>query len=158
MAERRVGETNLQKMLTKTDAELEFILRDASIAALAMRGVSTDAESKYLDQANDASTEMGRRRRTRVDKIARLLSGDAQKEARCPKPPAVVAFGSHMMHERIERRLSDDVQRYDDLLSQAEQTMGVDGAVLETLHVVIGQLQRSEQEVKRLLETSERAR
>ena len=45
----------------KTDAELEFIVKDAREAALAMRGVNEQAELKYLDQINDAFTVMGYR-------------------------------------------------------------------------------------------------
>lgn len=47
---------------TKTEAELRFIIKDAAEAAEAMRGVSEQAEAKYLDQVNDASTELYRRR------------------------------------------------------------------------------------------------
>lgn len=46
----------------KTIAELEYIRKDAHEAALAMRGVDAKAESKYLDQVNDACTELCRRR------------------------------------------------------------------------------------------------
>ena len=41
---------------SKTDAELTFIGKDAHKAAQAMRGHNTDAENKYMDQANDAAT------------------------------------------------------------------------------------------------------
>lgn len=41
---------------SKTDAELAFIGKDAHKAAQAMRGHNTDAENKYMDQANDAAT------------------------------------------------------------------------------------------------------
>lgn len=40
----------------KTDDELRYIIKDASEAARAMRGVNPASESKYLDQVNDAST------------------------------------------------------------------------------------------------------
>lgn len=46
----------------KTDAELLYIARDAKEAAEAMKGHSPIAESKYLDQLNDAATELHRRR------------------------------------------------------------------------------------------------
>jgi hypothetical protein len=46
----------------KTDAELHYIMRDAKEAADAMRGHSPEAECKYLDQLNDAATELYRRR------------------------------------------------------------------------------------------------
>jgi hypothetical protein len=48
---------------TKSDAALLYIIRDASEAAVAMRGVSYQAECKYLDQANDACSIMNARRR-----------------------------------------------------------------------------------------------
>lgn len=40
----------------KSDAELHYIIKDASEAAKAMKGHSPKAEEKYLDQVNDAST------------------------------------------------------------------------------------------------------
>ena len=46
----------------KTDAQLQFIIKDAAEAAEAMRGWNDPAECKYLDQVNDASTELHRRR------------------------------------------------------------------------------------------------
>ena len=46
----------------KTNAELQFIIKDAAEAAEAMRGWNDPAECKYLDQVNDASTELYRRR------------------------------------------------------------------------------------------------
>jgi hypothetical protein len=49
-------------MRTKTTPQLEFIIKDAQEAALAMRGVNEAAEKKYLDQINDATTELNRRR------------------------------------------------------------------------------------------------
>jgi hypothetical protein len=47
---------------TKTDAELQYIAKDAAEAAKCMQGFDTKAEAKYLDQVNDACTEMHRRR------------------------------------------------------------------------------------------------
>lgn len=41
----------------KTEAELLYIIADAGLAADAMRGHDTVAETKYLDQINDACTE-----------------------------------------------------------------------------------------------------
>lgn len=40
----------------KTDAELRYIISDAGEAAKAMRDHNPQAESKYLDQVNDACT------------------------------------------------------------------------------------------------------
>jgi len=48
---------------TKSIGELEFIVRDAGEAALAMRGHDEKAECKYLDQVNDACTVLYERRR-----------------------------------------------------------------------------------------------
>ena len=45
----------------KSDAELRYILKDAGEAAQAMRGIDRNAECKYLDQVNDACTELHRR-------------------------------------------------------------------------------------------------
>ena len=47
----------------KTDAELHYILRDASEAAQHMKGLDPQAEAKYLEQVCDASTVLGCRRR-----------------------------------------------------------------------------------------------
>jgi predicted transcriptional regulator len=52
----------LDEYATKTDEELRYIIKDASEAALAMRGHSPASEEKYLDQVNDASTILYRRR------------------------------------------------------------------------------------------------
>lgn len=46
----------------KTLYELHYIIKDAHEAALAMRGVDEKAELKYLDQLNDAVTEMHSRK------------------------------------------------------------------------------------------------
>ena len=40
----------------KTDAQLEYIAKDAHKAAEAMKNHNTDAENKYRDQANDSAT------------------------------------------------------------------------------------------------------
>lgn len=45
----------------KSEAELRYIVKDAGLAAIAMRSVDARAESKYLDQVNDACTELYRR-------------------------------------------------------------------------------------------------
>ena len=49
-------------MKTKTYAQLQYIIKDASEAAKAMQGHDPKAEAKYLDQVNDAATELARRR------------------------------------------------------------------------------------------------
>ena len=46
----------------KTDAELRYIIKDASVAAMAMRGMDRAAEDKYCDQVNDAATVLYYRR------------------------------------------------------------------------------------------------
>lgn len=45
----------------KTDAELQFIVKDAREAGEAVRGHDVTAENKYADQVNDALTVMGYR-------------------------------------------------------------------------------------------------
>jgi hypothetical protein len=52
----------------KTDAELAYIIKDASEAARAMQGVDAQAELKYLDQVNDACTEKHRREQSNKGK------------------------------------------------------------------------------------------
>ena len=47
----------------KSEAELRYIIKDAGEAAQAMRGMDYRAECKYLDQVNDACTELSRRGR-----------------------------------------------------------------------------------------------
>lgn len=46
----------------KTEAQLQYIIKDAAEAAACMRGMDAAAEAKYLDQVNDAATELHRRR------------------------------------------------------------------------------------------------
>jgi hypothetical protein len=46
----------------KTVAELQFIMKDAHEASQCMKDMDDKAEAKYLDQINDASTELYRRR------------------------------------------------------------------------------------------------
>jgi len=46
---------------TKTEAELRYIAQDAHEAAQCMKGMDPVAECKYLDQVNDACTELYRR-------------------------------------------------------------------------------------------------
>jgi hypothetical protein len=41
---------------TKSDAELRYIIKDAGEASMAMMGWNYEAEAKYLDQINDASS------------------------------------------------------------------------------------------------------
>ena len=53
----------------KTDAELNYIVRDASEAAKAMQGHSPKSEAKYLDQVNDASTVLYHRKTQAMSKI-----------------------------------------------------------------------------------------
>jgi hypothetical protein len=55
--------------LTKTSywdkprAQLDYIIKDASEAARAMRGMDDVAEAKYLEQVCDATTVIGHRSR-----------------------------------------------------------------------------------------------
>lgn len=57
--------TNLQRYNGLGDDALRYIIKDASEAARAMQGMNPEAESKYLDQANDAATILYRRRAKR---------------------------------------------------------------------------------------------
>lgn len=54
----------------KTDAELRYIIKDASEAARAMKGTDAKAESKYLDQVNDASTVLYYRKKKKLNEAA----------------------------------------------------------------------------------------
>lgn len=53
----------------KSEAELKYIMKDASDAAKAMKGHDPKAEAKYLDQVNDASTEMYRRKKGKMNEM-----------------------------------------------------------------------------------------
>jgi hypothetical protein len=65
----------------KTDAELLFIVKDAGEAARAMQGHDSKAESKYLDQAADASTVLNYRDsiRPNAKQVAALSAYAADK-------------------------------------------------------------------------------
>jgi hypothetical protein len=55
--------TNLQMMRAKSEAELRYIMSDAHEAATCARELGNEqAECKYLDQINDAATELYRRK------------------------------------------------------------------------------------------------
>ena len=60
----------------KSDAELHYIRRDAYQAAQAMKGHNSEAESKYLDQLNDAETVLGYRRRQRQGQPDEAIDDD----------------------------------------------------------------------------------
>jgi hypothetical protein len=55
-----------QNYFSKSDDELRFILRDASEAADCARGFDDRAESKYLEQIDDATTVLAQRARSRL--------------------------------------------------------------------------------------------
>ena len=56
-------QTQLDQYRDKTTDQLRYIAKDAHAAAMAMHNVNSDAESKYLDQVNDACTVMFERAR-----------------------------------------------------------------------------------------------
>lgn len=53
---------------SKSDAELRYIVKDAGLAAVAMRNLDAKAEAKYLDQVNDACSELYRRANPKQNK------------------------------------------------------------------------------------------
>jgi hypothetical protein len=57
---------------SKTNDQLHFIIRDAGEAAKAMKNHNPQAESKYLDQQNDAATVLGFRKRAAHPKTGNL--------------------------------------------------------------------------------------
>jgi hypothetical protein len=61
---RRPSLTNVSYW-NKPRAQLDYIIKDASEAALAMRGMDDVAEAKYLEQINDAATVIGYRSRSK---------------------------------------------------------------------------------------------
>ena len=65
---------------TKTVAELLYIVKDAGEAAKAMRGHDYQAECKYLDQVNDASTELHRRRQAQLKKVRKAEKEKALRD------------------------------------------------------------------------------
>lgn len=57
-------ENEMNNYKSKTNAELYYIMQDAHEAAKAMQSIGdTQNECKYLDQVNDACTELYRRRK-----------------------------------------------------------------------------------------------
>ena len=65
----------------KTDAQLEYIAKDAHKAAEAMKSHNTTAENKYRDQANDSAT-MYRDRET--DRKSTRLNSSHSAKSRMP--------------------------------------------------------------------------
>lgn len=61
--------SNLAAYRQKTEAELRYIQRDANEAAQAMKGWNPQAEAKYLDQVNDASTVLYQRKLAALKKM-----------------------------------------------------------------------------------------
>lgn len=55
----------------KTDAELRYIIKDASEAARAMKGTDEKAEAKYLDQVNDATTVLHYRKKKNLNEASK---------------------------------------------------------------------------------------
>jgi hypothetical protein len=74
----RTGIQDMNSYRTKTDAELNFIMKDASEAAQNMRGFDPVAEAKYLDQINDAATELARRGHAKPSKSQRAYDAGWQ--------------------------------------------------------------------------------
>jgi hypothetical protein len=64
----------------KSDDELKYILKDASEAARAMKNHSPKAESKYLDQVNDAATVMHYRKNS----IPKKADGGSMDDQQMP--------------------------------------------------------------------------
>lgn len=97
----------------KSDAELRYIIKDASEAARASRGMSSynphsgareDSEGKYLDQVNDASTVLGYRDRggqsDHPDAVAARALASGPKSAPVPLHEASAQFHAHLDDER----------------------------------------------------------
>jgi len=63
----------------KTHAQLHYIMKDASEAAKNMKGMDSKAEAKYLDQVNDASTELYKRKKAGIN-VNESMSDDDQDE------------------------------------------------------------------------------
>lgn len=61
----------------KTDAELKYIIKDAGESAKSMKGHDSKAESKYLDQVNDASTVLYHRKNKKIDEVSAAAMGHA---------------------------------------------------------------------------------
>jgi len=85
----------LDEYATKTDDELRYIIKDASEAAIAMRGHSPASEEKYLDQVNDASTILYRRRHG----LDEITAEPKAKRKRNPVKKTVSQKISQLVHE-----------------------------------------------------------
>jgi hypothetical protein len=90
----------LDEYATKTDEELRYIIKDASEAALAMRGHSPASEEKYLDQVNDASTILYRRRHG----LDEITAEPKAKRKRNPAKKTVSQKISQLVHEGYPQR------------------------------------------------------
>jgi hypothetical protein len=64
---------------SKSDAELRYIVKDAGEAAVAMQGWNSEAEGKYLDQLNDASSVLYARRHNK--KLAARMAEELKEAA-----------------------------------------------------------------------------
>ena len=62
------------KFHTKTDAELEFIRKDAAEAYRAISSFDQIAAGKYADQVNDACTVIAYRRARKAKNMAAFLA------------------------------------------------------------------------------------
>jgi len=90
----------LDEYATKTDEQLRYIIKDASEAALAMRGHSPASEEKYLDQVNDASTILYRRRHG----LDEITAEPKAKRKRNPAKKTVSQKISQLVHEGYPQR------------------------------------------------------
>jgi len=122
----------------KTDAQLEYIAKDAHKAAEAMKGHNTNAENKYRDQANDSATvrywrkkngmpdwykkKYGHIKEEVVTEISndtlksyqQKVSADAMKHKmdptkRSPQKASRSVSGFTKAHDRLEKRLAEGI-------------------------------------------------
>lgn len=90
----------------KSDAELRYIMRDASEARANMQGIgNSQAENKYADQVNDAATVLGYRQRGGLsdhpnDVAARALSSGGPKSEPAPVHSAMSRIGGPQGYAR----------------------------------------------------------
>ena len=99
----------------KTDAELHYICKDAGEAAQAMKGHNPQAEAKYLDQVNDASTVLHYR-----SKGGRQLSDITQKA----ESFADLMFDGEIVYEKVDCSSVKDCS-YDDYVKAAMKKVGI---------------------------------
>ena len=91
----------------KSDDELKYILKDASEAARAMKNHSPKAESKYLDQVNDAATVMHYRKNS----IPKKADGGSMDDQQMPlRDMSGGAYGRSIGPDQSDMEIANSIR------------------------------------------------